>query len=215
MNDVVRQLPNKIYAPPGGWRYRVPETGQTFRGASEYQLLTQVQANYRANSLTSPDVDTLKKRFEQFVCEQEPDYCTDIHGQPFPPKGGRFFDFTNVIQGTRTIGGWLLAGMPTVSQAQADKRAATCVGCPQNDEPQGCSTCNVKELTNITEALVGKRRTAVHDHLKSCRVCTCLLRVKVWFPLSRLLPYMPEEQVARLPAHCWLLTEKSATPPTT
>ncbi len=210
MSEPVRQLPNKIYAPPGGWRYRVPETGQTFRGVSEYQLLTELQAHYRANQIQQPDLETLKASIEHFVCEQEPDYCTDAHGQPHPPKGGRFHGFHEVIQGTRTIGAWLLAGAPMVEQQVADARARTCVGCPQNDEPQGCSTCNAKDMRNLVEKLVGKRRTVVDDYLKSCRVCTCLLKAKVWFPLDRLLPYMLPEQISRLPSNCWLVTEKEA-----
>lgn len=212
MSVTPRQLPNKTYSPPGGWRYRVPETGQVFRGVSEYQLLDQLQSHYKANQLVAPD--DLAARIEQFVCAQEPDYCTDAHGQTAPPRGGLFHDFTNILRGTRTLLAWKLKGGALVEPALSERRARTCVGCPQNDEPQGCTSCNMPTLKRLVTELVGDRRTSVHDQLKACRVCSCQLAAKVQLQIDVLWSNMPDDQKTRLPETCWLVQEASSLPVT-
>lgn len=206
MADQVRQLPNKTYAPPGGWRYKVPETGQTFRGVSEYQLLMELQAHYRANSLKQPD--DLSTRIEQFVCEQEPDYCTDAHGQPIR-DGKRSFvhDIKSVLQGTATLLTWKLSGAGLVDAATADRRAATCASCNFNVEPEGCTSCNAKVVKEAVTQIVGTRQTALHNQLKACRICQCHLQAKVQLPLASIMRFMPQDQFTQLPQHCWILKE--------
>lgn len=205
-----QHLPNKTYSPPAGWRYRVPETGQLFRGVSEYQLKSQLEAHYKANSLPIPA--DISDRIEQFICAQEPDYCTDSHGmKPVGWKEGALHDFKTVIQGTRTLAAWLLGGKKYVDPAQAESRASTCLNCIQHDTPQGCTSCNSKELKRVVQLVVGDRRTKVHDHLKSCRVCHCQLAAKVQLPHSVLWSNMPAEQRERLPKTCWLITEQPQT----
>lgn len=205
----IRQLPNKTYSPPGGWRYKVPQTGQTFRGVSEYQLLCELQAHYRANQLPLPD--GLNDLIEQFVCEQEPDYCTDAHGQPIH-DGKRTFthNIRTVLQGTATLFTWLVKGEGLVPAPQAEARASICVGCNFNAEPQGCTSCNSKVMRLAVEKVVGTRRTSFHNQLRSCRICSCQLAAKVHLPLPSILRFMPEEQLSQLPSHCWILKEQAA-----
>lgn len=202
------RLPNKVSGPPGGWRYRVPETGQVFRGASEHQLDSSVIAHYKANNLIAP-LD-LKARYEAFICEQEPDYCVDMQGRP-ATRIGFFHSLQNVLQGTKTLALWKLSGGDLVPAAQAEQRAQVCASCSLNDEPQGCTACNSKTIKDTVLAIVGERRTSVHDRLKACRVCSCFLQAKVQLPHSSIWPHMTDEQKAKLPAPCWLLREAASS----
>jgi hypothetical protein len=46
--------------------------------------------------------------------------------------------------------------------------------------------------------------------LDVCRICHCGLEAKVWLTLPTLRNNMPQEQLDRLPSHCWLNTENTA-----
>lgn len=207
----VRQLPNRTYAPPGGWRYTVPETGQRFRGVSDYQLKCELEAHYRANQLQIPS--DLDARIEQFVCEQEPDYCTDAHGQPVR-DGRRSFvhEITTVLQGTRTLFAWMAGGRQLVDASLSERRASVCVACPMNQEPEGCTSCNAKTTREVVTQIVGTRQTSLHNQLKACKVCSCWLAAKVQLPHAVLWNHMPPALKEQLPASCWLVTEQ---PPST
>lgn len=202
-------LPNKTTAPPGGWRYIIPETNQEFRAHSESQLLAELAASYKINGYPMPS--DLPSRIEYFVCAHNPSYCVDrATNAPLPKYGtGLAHTLHNVLQFTRTMGTWLAKSRTFVSQEQADRRAKTCASCQFNATPDGCTGCNMSALREAVTSIVGARRTAVDDHLKSCVICACVLKSKVWFPHNVLWPHMTEVQKERLPAHCWLNTEQA------
>lgn len=201
-------LPNHVTAPPGSWRYKVPETGQVFSGPSEHALITQLQAHYKANGYPIPSPDELKPRIEAFICAAVPDYCTGNE----PAKFVDGFSFHTVIYGTKTLSKWLFGSLlkgerQFVSQGQANVRASVCVGCHFNDEPQGCTGCNSGALKAAVSALIGPRTTNYDDRLKSCRVCNCLMKAKVHLPYEVLWNNMSDQQKALLPNYCWLNKE--------
>jgi len=202
-------LPNHTSAPPGGWRCKVPETGQTFSGHSEYQLITQLRAHYKANGY--PEPADYKAMIEADICSKQPEYCTGSNPAMVPAIG---FTFHTVLQGTRTIGQWLwqsgLKGARQyVPQPLADSRAKVCLRCPFNDEPQGCTSCNSKAMKEALRIVIGNRTTPFDDQLKSCRICQCGLSGKVQLPHQVLYDNMTDEQKARLPDYCWLVTEQA------
>lgn len=202
MSSTPLQLPNTHTAPPGGWRYRAPHTGQPFVGASLPDLLHQVRAHYKATGYKQPE--NLEQLVEENLCAAMPDYCTG-NAQPVRPTLAHTLH--TVLQGTKTLGSWLLGGRHYVEQAVANQRAQVCSSCPMNEEPEGCTSCNRKSLTEAVEKIVGKRSTPYDGQLQACRVCACHLRSKVHLPHAVLWRHMPAEQKERLPAHCWLLTE--------
>lgn len=203
-------LPNKDVSPPGGWRCLMPETGQVFSGASSHQVINQLRASYKANGY--PEPANYASMVEAYVCSKVPDYCTGNEPSYKPVEG---FTFHTVLQGMRTITSWLwqsgLKGARQYApQAQADKRAETCVGCSFNDEPQGCTSCNASSMKAAIRIVVGDKTTPFDAQLKACRVCQCDTKAKVHFPHKVLYDHMPDDQLAKLPAHCWMLTEKAA-----
>lgn len=205
---MIATLPNHITAPPGSWRYKVPETGQLFNGPSEHSLISQLQAHYKANGYPIPSSDELKPRIEAFICSTVPDYCTG--NEPAKPVDG--FSFHTVIYGTKTLSKWLIGSLfkgerQFVSSQQANARASVCTMCNLNEAPQGCTGCNSGALKAAVSTLIGNRSTPFDDRLKSCRVCNCLLSAKVHLPHLVLWDNMPDAQKVVLPEHCWLIKE--------
>jgi hypothetical protein len=205
-------LPNTTTAPPGGWRYRAPETGQLFRGASLSDLISQLNAHYRANGYDTP-LAGFKPLIEDYICAETPETCDDSYVRPATQTesvgvaGQLAHTFHTVLQGTATLVSWLAGGGERVTQQVAEVRAATCASCPENVEPQGCTGCNIGALRAVADRVAGKRTTPHDGALKSCRICACHLRAKVWLPLKILTQHMPAKQQARLPEHCWIKQE--------
>jgi hypothetical protein len=188
----------------------VPETGKDSpRFADSASLKQWLTAHYKANGYELPG--DIMAKVEAFICEREVDYCigdSTLSTSSTTPRSNLAHTFHVVVQGTRTLVSWMAKGMQFVPQEQANARAAVCANCPFNDEPQGCTNCNMDTLRKLAEGLIGTRTTPHSSQLKACRVCSCQLAAKVWLPLRTLLDHMPDEQVARLPAHCWLVTER-------
>ncbi len=49
------------------------------------------------------------------------------------------------------------------------------------------------------------------EHLKrfnQCAVCSCLIAMKVWVPLSHILRWTPSSTLKELDPKCWILNER-------
>lgn len=191
--------------PPGGWRYKVPETGQDFSEPSLDSLIQKLLHHYKANGYTPPaDLPIL---IEDFVCNRIPDYCTG--NEPIKPRfiAGMAHTFHMVVQGTRTLISWAGQGFQKVSIERSEVRAEICVSCPNNQEPEGCTACNINGLRDLTDKIAGKQTTKYDGALKACKVCSCQLKAKTRLPIEALWPHMSGEQKAALPERCWLIQE--------
>lgn len=198
-------LPNMTNTPPGGWRYRVPETGQEFNGPSLDALIQQLLAHYRANGYVEPP--DLPLKVESYVCNRVPEYCTGNEPIKTSFTAGLAHTFHVVFQGTRTLASWAGQRFEKVPIAQAEKRAAACATCAYNQEPEGCTACNIGALRDLTSKIAGNQSTPYDAQLKACKICSCQLVAKTRLPHRVLWPNMSEEQKQQLPAHCWLVTE--------
>jgi len=199
-------LPNTHVSPPGEWAYRVPQTGQFFRGSNWPQLQEQLLAHYRATGYSAPA--DLFEAVEDFICANNPDYCHSEASSLKQALSQLSHSFTNVLTGTKTLTSWVAKGRPFVSQEQAEARATVCVGCQFNTEPQGCSGCNQGVLRDAISLVIGKKGTSKDGQLSSCRICSCAIKVKVWLPLASITDHMPLERQHALPDHCWIVKEK-------
>ncbi|MCB1203891.1 MAG: hypothetical protein KDN18_06505 [Verrucomicrobiae bacterium] len=90
-----------------------------------------------------------------------------------------------------------------VGQAEADRRASICAGCPHNVIPAGKGW-----LQNWTDGQMLKsvegRKTASHERLGVCEVCSCELRAAVWWQADIIATTTRDAKFARhLPAPCW------------
>jgi hypothetical protein len=204
-------LPNLTNTPPGGWRYKVEQTGQEFNDVSLDALMQRLLAHYRANGYTAPV--NLKEQVIDYICNRTPDYCTGSEPPPFNPSDTTSITFHNVISGTKVLGSWLLKfGGKKVENELAEARAETCANCSENVDRTDCNGCNLNAVRDAVVAVVGRKETRVHDRLKVCRACLCENKAKVWVPHAAIWPHTTEEQRARLPQNCWLKTEAKTNP---
>lgn len=215
MSGHALHLPNLTTSPPGEWRYRVPESGQHFHGSNWPELQGKLTAHYNAAGYPLPD--DLFERVEAYICAGAQGYCVEeATGMPPRDATALALTFHVVLQGTRTLASWWIKhGRKHVPQEQADKRAAICAMCIQNQEPQGCTACNNATMKDAVSLIIGKRSTPFDSQLKACLICMCNLKGKVHIPHAPLWDNTPDAQRERLPAHCWLLTEQQASTPQT
>lgn len=90
-----------------------------------------------------------------------------------------------------------------VAQAEADRRAAICANCPHNVTPAAKSWAQ-KWTDGGMLAAVEDRKTAHHDRLAVCQVCSCELRAAVWWLPDILIASMKGKRFPlKFPAICW------------
>ena len=171
------------------------------------QLMMNVRKHLVVNEL--PDIAGLDVLIEERICEAKPHYCSGQGPELKPVMSARRRTIHEVISGTKTIGSWLVQramGKGTVEPEEASRRAKICIGCVENQEPTGCSSCNMAAKNQILERLV-PFAIAEDGQLKSCRPCGCMLSVKVKVAKEILVKNMPGYVSKELPGHCWLKEE--------
>jgi len=113
-------------------------------------------------------------------------------------------------QGTAVVIDWLGAGGEPVAQELAEKRASICVACPKNQDGAWYTTAPaelIRKAVSSWQTMKGKSfafETAQGDKLKSCSVCACLMRLKVFVGLDHILAKTPKEILTELPDPCWI-----------
>lgn len=138
-------------------------------------------------------------------------------------------DIKTAAQGAAVVLDWLTSGGPSVAQELAEKRAAICTGGDNwvDDQGQKQTRCRfhvegswytVKPADLIKSTLEARKdltlETPLDDQLKSCGVCKCLMRLKVWVPIDYIAHNTRPETMAQFPPHCWIKCESaSATSP--
>ena len=117
-------------------------------------------------------------------------------------------------QGTAVVLDWLTSGGAPVDQELANKRAAICIGCVKNVDGSWYTVAPAELIKSTLEARKDLTLVTPSDAaLKSCDVCKCLNRLKVWCPLPHILSKTKPEIMAEFPAFCWIKCESaSATP---
>jgi len=108
-------------------------------------------------------------------------------------------------QGSAVVLDWLMSGGAAVAQELANKRASVCVTCPRNVDGAWYTTAPAELIKKTLEARADlKLETPDDAALKSCDVCKCLMRLKVWCPLEFILNKTRPEVIAEFPGHCWI-----------
>ncbi len=108
-------------------------------------------------------------------------------------------------RGMEILYDWIGSGGVPVSQQLAQQRGNTCLTCEFNDN-------GIKLTETIADAI--KEQVACKNHislrvngehgLKTCRACECVLRLKIWCPISTINhSFTKEELVEKFPDWCW------------
>jgi hypothetical protein len=208
------KLPGDTAVPAGCFHYMVPETGIRIPQGSNtslYGCIAAVKEHYRANNLVVPS--GLREKIEAACCKQAPPgQCLDDKGQPtlpteLPDVRGTAID--QVIQGTRIMATWITEGK--VDEGLAQARATVCAGCKFNqDSAQGCPSCRrgmLNVLKDVVVAALSRQALPWEESLKSCGICGCALKLKVWCLHSAIVKHTKENQLRAFPDWCWVRTE--------
>ena len=210
----------------GGWQFRQPQTGW-----SNPMAMVGEKASVDAivkHRLANPAI-TAKHRLstDPFVVNRELIAFQQARGA-LPPTQPIFFspsssllpsrlvsvaaDIKRAAQGTAVVLDWLSSGGSPVEQELANKRAATCVACPKNVSGSWFTVAPAELIKSTLEARKDLKLETPNDAaLKSCDVCKCLNRLKVWCPLSHIVAKTRPEIMAAFPNTCWIKCE-SASP---
>lgn len=114
-------------------------------------------------------------------------------------------DIKRAAQGTSVVLDWLTSGGAPVAQELANKRAATCVACPKNVEGSWYTVAPAELIRSTLSARSDLKLATPSDaSLKSCDVCKCLMRLKVWTPLEFILAKTKPEIMGEFPTNCWI-----------
>ena len=199
------KLHNTFTCPPGGFVYTHPKTGQGFKEIAFNDLVSRIHQHERANILPY----TTREELEDSVCRSlGPEQCRSE--DPVGHRAKNTIPFEAVMQGTRTLVDWFLHGRQMVDQNEANRRSTVCASCTENQpiETSGCTACSFSTLSDMVTGVIGNRTTTQNHMLKSCTVCKCNLKVKVWTPLETILKHTPERQLNNFPPHCWVVAKQ-------
>lgn len=215
---------NTHETPPGGWQFRQSATGwsaPTPIGSTHAQTVELIIRHRLKNPAIvakhklSTDPAVVGEELLDFnrlrlgIPKPKP------QAQPIPFQPARSLS-SNVVaaavgikraaQGSAVVLDWLTSGGAPVAQDLANKRAATCVACPKNVAGSWFTMAAADIIKSAIEARKDlKLETPSDAALKSCDVCKCLLRLKVWCPLSHILNHTKPEVMAEFPReNCWI-----------
>lgn len=206
--------------PPGGWRWTDPDTGQIITASTFYDLVKSAERHREDNGLAR--FGNLDAVVEHNLCVELTEaghgsWCIDRirtitgGGSDLPAAHGRpVMDLETVKRGTGAVLTMINRAVrgesPFVPQAQADRRARVCKGCPKNVDAQGCWGC--KGIMKTVTRTIGRRKTSYDSKLRACQVCKCVIASMVHVKLDILLRDMPEGEQDRYPSFCWKITEQ-------
>lgn len=209
----------------GGWTFRQVQTGWTNPyamvgfDASVKAIISHRKGNpaITAKYQLSTDYTTVANELER--------YTRLRLGIPDPPSPSFFqqgsnrlpsrvlavaADIKKAAQGTAVALDWIQSGGDPVPQDLAERRAEVCASCPRN-VPGSWYTEAPAELLKAAikgwQTLKGSNfsfETKQGDRVKSCDVCKCLMRLKVFCPLPHVLSRTPPEILAEFPPNCWI-----------
>lgn len=196
-------LKNREKSPPDFYRYTHAETGHVSEAIDWHTWQEKIRSHRAGNNL--PPI-TPEQAEEQLCQILPPGWCKHPDKER---KTHRWINtrlrFRDIADGTKAYVSLILSGFQTVSQSEADRRAAICSGCFLRVLPDGCAAC--VKLSRLITGDIARKTTAYDQHItnRACAACGCHLASVVHFPMSALeKPQVdsPEKQ-ERYPDFCW------------
>lgn len=208
--------------PPGGWSYRQPQLnwstptplGSTF--AQTVELIRKVRVKNPAVSAKhnlSTDSEAIAQELllytrRRLKLPDNPIPKAEAPGVFSRPLGAVAAAGRAIAAGAKTLVSWLGDGGKPVSNELAEKRAAICVQCPNNDKGDWLryftlpATEILRKQLNFRNEMGAK--TSADDQLQVCSVCKCPLKLKVFVPMENIFKQTSPDIQAALPSFCWI-----------
>lgn len=184
--------------PPGGFKYRQPETGLTLTGDSLSDLINKTVSHRRYKGLKPDSAEMVSLDVQRQICtrlgkadckEEETDSWVPV---PTTPR----FTLTDILAFSRTLLEFIKSGGALVPIDEAQRRREICVVCPLNQKATGCKCSLFYKAVN---AAVPKERR--WDDLHVCGICHCSTMAKVNVPLSVI---EADKRKLAFPVNCWM-----------
>ncbi len=185
--------------PPGGFHFPDNSGGTEVRieGYSIPDVAANVLRYRMANN--RPPGNPFQELID-YICNAWPHFCMETDSGEIPHAG-----LPEPL--SRRCAAWMASWFSTVSddpgvpQAEADRRAAVCAGCPNNKDHEagGCGACTA-QVARLSFIYRRNRQTPSDAQLRCCDLFDSPLQATVW---SAKLPAATEDQRARKPVNCW------------
>jgi hypothetical protein len=210
--------------PNGGWQFRQPQTGwaaPTPIGSTHDQTVILIIKHRLMNPAivgrhklsTDPKVvseELLNFNRIRLGIPKPEAHPPSFFGPSSSSLAGAAGNIKRAAQGTSVWLEWLAHGGIPEPQPLAEKRAETCVNCQRNEPGAWYTVAPASLLAEAIETwkkATGrdfKFETAQGDKLKSCGVCLCLSKIKVFVPLELIEKRTKPEILAEFPPNCWI-----------
>lgn len=169
-----------------------PDTGFQYREESRAALISRINAYRAQNDL--PELDALPAVLENYWCSKP-----NNKGRCEPNNKLHRSLWTTIRGGIS-----LLVNLwyeKTATQEVAESRAKQCRSCPNNEFPD--KNAFVAWSDAVAVASVGDKKTSYHAELGNCKVCSCVLKAKVFYDGSA--SFTAEENLEFRKVNCWQL----------
>lgn len=222
-------LKNRNNFPPGGFRFRQPETGwEPPRHLSFDDTVKQIIKHRLQNPQHKLATDrvTVETELENYTTARlqkiqgGSEWLLEGAATPLPKSlpspnpagvvaGAKKFA-ANAVAGASLWAKWFPDGRIVHTQV-AERRAAVCLECPahvRGNLAQRFNQIIARELHAVFGALKDQQMTTTRDsELAVCDICDCPMRAKVWVPLDLIDQELKPETRAKLPASCWIIKQ--------
>ena len=186
--------------PPGGWTYTQQESGFVIRALTPADLKSRIYQHRRANGFDLSSGWWEEVQLELCsIPEIEERFCREP-GVKTPEE--RRIRIVDLLRFFRTVRAWVVKkGFSVAPAATIRARADICAACPLNVDVKGCYGCQ-GVLRWLAEFLDRDAKVHREKELRNCKVCGCVLKLKVCLPDEILKEVV--DPTHDYPAHCWL-----------
>lgn len=228
-----RMLSREKFPPGGGFHVLHPEAGMVSPFVGSFRECVNFEAGFRRKNPAlaeklrlSPDLASV----EAWVDEQNAIRCLQHGWGNFVMADASPFTIDEAQKKSlfARVAGGLASGKAALSAYQsmfgpegpvgtelAERRAAVCASCPQNDTKNGIYAYFVKaaadEIMSILGALKDLNLTTSRDSdLGICQACNCPMRAKVFVNIKNIGANVPADARGKLQKEdprCWILAE--------
>lgn len=209
----MKKFVHRDMKPIGGYKFVDPDTGFVF--GLPYKTFEDLEDHVRAyrSQNNMPMIDRFRMVWEAYICANTPGM--DMKCCSVEEKIAR--NFKQYWNGAKAfVKSTFLGDEAFVEKSVADERAAKCIDCSENIRNIGHSQGQFYSDKFINMQIAG-RRSDHHEKLHTCRVCTCILKAKVFYKDSVVAESLSESEIGALTRQprsiktgkrfeCWQLT---------
>ncbi len=222
--------------PPGGWIFEIKgRSGELLRKTRSMgpwnDAVKEIVEIRKANQLAGADVESVSAELDQFTCERlgfDPNWVDSKKkshterrermplAQVAAVVGRAVSAFNSYRDGFKVLREWFGSGAEPVPRAVAVSRSQVCYRNPKDKcEFNQPGFKPVDEIADVIRQQSEKKNELLltvpdEEHLETCQLCLCPLKLKVHVPISHIAEQYPKDVVERIREKapwCWMIKE--------